>query len=78
MATGISLLALSLAGYAQKTKIVEGSLAPLKGQKSVNTQFTYNDMLIGGKSIPEREYLEKRKGELNEKEPGRGDKFVEA
>jgi hypothetical protein len=74
----VAMLALSLAGYAQKIKIVEGSLAPLKGQKSVNTQFTYNDMLIGGKSIPEKEYLEKRKGELNEKEPGRGDKFAEA
>ncbi|HEY9006256.1 hypothetical protein [Ohtaekwangia sp.] len=74
----ISLLALSLAGYAQKIKIVEGSLAPLKGQKSVNTQFTYDDMLIGGKGIPEKEYIEKRKKELDEKEAGRGSKFEQA
>ena len=74
----IALLILSLAGYAQKIKIVEGSLAPLKGQKSVFAKFTYNDMLIGAKGLSEKEYIEKRKGELNEKEPGRGDKFAEA
>jgi hypothetical protein len=50
----VMLLALSLTGYAQKIKIVEGSLAPLKGQKSVNTQFTYDNMLIGGKGLEER------------------------
>jgi len=74
----VAFLGLSLAGHAQKIKIVEGSLAPLKGQKSVFAQFTYNDMLIGAKGIPEKEYLEKRKSELNEKEPGRGDKFAES
>jgi hypothetical protein len=74
----IALLSLSLAGYAQKIKIVEGSLAPLKGQKSVFAQFTYNDMSIGAKGIPEKDYIAKRKGELNEKEAGRGDKFAES
>jgi len=74
----MAFLALSLAAYAQKIKIVEGSLAPLKGQKSVNTQFTYDDMVIGAKGIPEQEYIAKRKQELSEKEPGRGDKFEQA
>jgi hypothetical protein len=74
----VMLLALSLTGYAQKIKIVEGSLAPLKGQKSVNTQFTYDNMLIGGKGLEEKAYIEKRKKELDEKEAGRGDKFEQA
>ncbi|MBT1685714.1 hypothetical protein [Dawidia soli] len=69
------LLAVSVAGYAQKIKIVEGSLAPLKGQKSLNTEFTYDNMTIGKDGLPEQEYVSKRKGELNTKEAGRGDKF---
>lgn len=69
------LLAVSVAGYAQKIKIVEGSLAPLKGQKSLNTEFTYDNMTIGKDGLPEQDYVTKRKGELNTKEAGRGDKF---
>lgn len=72
------LVAVSLTSYAQKIKITEGSLKPLKGQKSVNTKFTYDNMLIGGKDLAEQAYIEKRKKELDEKEPGRGDKFEAA
>jgi hypothetical protein len=74
----IMLVAVSLTSYAQKIKITEGSLKPLKGQKSVNTQFTYENMLIGGKGLTEQDYIEKRKKELDEKEPGRGAKFETA
>lgn len=69
------LLAVSVAGYAQKIKIVEGSLAPLKGQKSLMTEFTYDNMTIGKDGLPEKDYVTKRKGELNQKEAGRGDNF---
>lgn len=74
----IVLVAVSLTSYAQKVKITEGSLKPLKGQKSVNTQFTYENMLIGGKGLTEQAYIEKRKKELDEKEAGRGEKFETA
>ncbi|MBT1711128.1 hypothetical protein KK062_22990 [Fulvivirgaceae bacterium PWU5] len=71
------LLAVSVTGYAQKIKVLEGSLAPLKGQKSIMTEFTYDNMTIGKDGLPEQEYLTKRKGELNEKEAGRGDTFTQ-
>lgn len=68
------LLAISLTGYAQKIKILEGNLKSLKGQKSFNTEFVYDNMIVG-KDLSEQDYLKKRKGELNEKEAGRGDSF---
>lgn len=70
------LLTLSVAVYAQKIKVVEGSLTPLKGQKALKTEFSYDDMTIGKDGLTEKAYLEKRRGELNEKEQGRGDKFA--
>jgi hypothetical protein len=72
----LMLLAASVAGYAQKIKIVEGSLAPLKGQKSIMTEFTYDNMTIGKDGLPESEYVAKRKKELNDKEAGKGDNFA--
>jgi hypothetical protein len=71
----VMLLALSVTSYAQKIKVVEGSLAPLKGQKAIKVEFTYDNMTIGKDGLTEQAYLTKRKGELNEKEAGRGDKF---
>jgi hypothetical protein len=70
------LVAASVAGYAQKIKVVEGSLAPLKGQKSIMTEFTYDNMTIGKDGLPEADYIAKRKKELNDKEAGKGDTFA--
>ncbi len=72
----LALISMSLAGYTQKIKVTEGSFAPLKGQKSIKTEFAYNDMTIGKDGLAESAYLEKRKGELNTKEAGRGDRFA--
>jgi hypothetical protein len=72
----LALISMSLAGYTQKIKVTEGSFAPLKGQKSIKTEFTYNDMTIGKDGLAESAYVEKRKGELNTKEAGRGDRFA--
>jgi hypothetical protein len=69
-----AFVTVSISGYAQKIKVLEGDLKALKGQKSINTEFTYTDMGVG-KDLTEEAYLKKRKGELNEKEAGRGDKF---
>lgn len=73
----LMLLGLSFTGYAQKIKLVSGSLAPLKGEKSLNTEFTYNDMKVG-KFDKEEDYVNKKKGEYNEKEAGKGDKWAQA
>jgi hypothetical protein len=70
------LLAATIAGHAQKIKVVEGSLAPLKGQKSIMTEFTYDNMTIGKDGLPEQDYVTKRKNEINAKEAGKGDIFA--
>ena len=72
----IALLSISLGGFAQKIKLVEGDLSPLKGQKSVNTEFVYDGMLVTTKNKPEAEYLAEKTAEYNKKEPGKGDKWA--
>lgn len=62
----------ALAGNAQKIKLLEGDLSPLKGQTEIKTEFTYDDMAVG-KFPKEADYIAKKKSELNEKESGRGD-----
>jgi hypothetical protein len=71
----IALLAISLGGYAQKIKLVEGDPKVLKGQTSVNTEFTYDNMSVG-KYSNEKDYLDEKKKAYNDKEPGKGDSWV--
>lgn len=73
----VMLLCLSLTGYAQKIKLVEGDVSVLKGQKAVATEFTYDNMSVG-KFPKEADYIAKKKSEYNEKEPGSGDKWETA
>lgn len=66
---------ISLSAYAQKIKVAEGSLKPLKNEKSINIEFKYDGMSVG-KFSKEEDYIEKRKSEMNSKEPGSGDKWA--
>jgi hypothetical protein len=61
--------------YAQKVKVVEGNLTPLKGEKEINVEFTYDHMTIGKDKQKEEDYLKRKKDDYDKKEPGRGDKF---
>jgi hypothetical protein len=61
--------------YAQRIKLASGSLNGLKAQKSYDVKFTYDSMIVG-ESMPEREYLQKKKKEWEQKEPGKGSAFV--
>lgn len=70
------LVCLGIATYAQKIKLLEGDLSPLKGQTSLKTEFEY-DMSVG-KFDKEEDYIAKKKNELNGKEPGRGDTWAES
>ena len=70
------MLSISLGGFAQKIKLIEGDLSPLKGQKSVNTEFVYDGMLVTTKNKPEAEYLAEKTAEYNKKEAGKGDKWA--
>jgi len=67
----IAFVSLCSSASAQKIKLAEGSLAPLKGQTSIKTEFKY-DMSVG-KFDTEDDYINQKKKELNKKEPGRGD-----
>jgi hypothetical protein len=72
----ILLVAITVSGYAQKLKLVEGDLAPLKGQTTIKIEFTYDGLVIGNKNKPEAEYVGKKKEEYNKKEAGKGDKWA--
>jgi hypothetical protein len=74
----LAMLSISLGVSAQKIKLIEGDLSPLKGQKSVNTEFVYDGMTVTTKNRPEDEYLAEKTAEYNKKEPGKGDKWAVA
>lgn len=67
-------LLMSFNTTAQKVSLVDGSVAPLKGEKKVNIQFVYDGMGVGS-FADEKDYVAKKKKEYNEKEPGRGDNW---
>lgn len=73
----ILLTGLCSAAFAQKIKLIEGDLKPLKGLAGIKTEFTYDNMIVG-KDLTEKDYIAEKKGKLDEKEPGRGEKWEKA
>lgn len=69
--TAAGLLAFSC--MAQKMKVEKGDLSILKGQKSVNVEFVYDNLKLFKENRSEAAYIEERKKELNEKGEGKGD-----
>ena len=76
-ATMTTMVFFVLTANAQKIKKTEGDLAVLKGETTINIEFTYNDMSVG-KFEHESEYIEKKKTEYNAKESGRGDSWAKS
>lgn len=64
-------LILTVALQAQSIVLVSGSLAPLKSERVIKFEFTYNEMFVG--KMTESEYIEKKVGDYNAKEAGKGD-----
>ena len=60
---------------AQKVKLVNGDLKPLKDVSSINVSFCYDGMAVG-KFENEADYVEKKREEYNAKEPGKGDSWA--
>ena len=60
--------------FAQKIKLVEGDLAALNGQNSIDIELTYDGVRVG-KFEHEKDYIEKKKADYNAKEPGKGDQW---
>jgi hypothetical protein len=65
----------SLTGSAQEVDLTKGDLSILKGETTINFEFTYEKMAVGDFS-KEADYIKKRTEELNAKEPGTGDKWA--
>jgi len=65
----------SIIGFAQEVDINKGDLSILKGETTINIEFTYEKMSVGDFS-KEADYIKKRIEELNAKEPGSGDKWA--
>ncbi|SFW50475.1 hypothetical protein SAMN05661012_02162 [Chitinophaga sancti] len=55
---------------AQRIKLVEGSVSPLKGITELNTEFTYDNVKVGEFSN-EDDYIHKKTEEYNKKEAGK-------
>jgi hypothetical protein len=73
----LALIAIVLPATAQRIKLTDGSLAALKGQTKLNTEFTYDNMKVG-KFDSEDEYIQKKTAEYNKKEAGTGDTWAKA
>lgn len=67
----------SVSASAQKIKLIEGDLAPLAGQTSINVKFIYDGMSVG-KFDKESDYVAKKVEDYNKKEPGRGDNWAKS
>jgi hypothetical protein len=73
------LICLPISSFAgKKAKVTEGSLTQLKGVKKMNIQFQYEGLTIGKAEIPNEEYVNNRKEELNKKESGKGTTWARA
>lgn len=70
------LCGLSVAAYSQSIVLLSGNVDFLKTEKTLQFDFTYNDMLVG--KMTEAAYVDKKVGEYNAKEPGRGDVWHQA
>jgi hypothetical protein len=66
----------TVTGFAQKIKLEEGNLDFLKNEKSLNAEFTYDNIKVGKENEPD--YIAKKKDEMNKKEAGTGDKWAKA
>lgn len=60
-----------LQSYAQNIILTSGSLTPLKSEQVLKFEFTYDEMLVG--KMTEAEYVDKKVGDYNSKEAGKGD-----
>ncbi|MFO8130488.1 MAG: hypothetical protein R6T99_11375 [Bacteroidales bacterium] len=75
----LSLTCLAIIIYgtstAQKIMSASGDASALKGQKNVNLEFTYEDVMVG--EMTEEAYIEKRMSEYREDSPGEAGKWLE-
>ncbi|HRP32753.1 MAG TPA: hypothetical protein PKV73_12720 [Agriterribacter sp.] len=71
--SAIALTSLQL--NAQRIRVTEGKVPDFSNEKSVNTEFTYENIGVG-KFDKEADYIKTKTDEYNAKEPGRGDAWA--
>ena len=64
-------------GCSSMVNLKSGSLSPLRQEKTVNVEYSYEGMRVG-KFINEQEYVDKKIADYNQKEPGRGERWRQA
>lgn len=67
----------TLTAFAQRIKVIEGKVPDFSSEKSVNTEFTYDNISVG-KYDKEEDYIKAKTEEYNKKEPGRGDNWAKS
>ena len=70
------MITMGLTSTAQKVVLESGDVTSLKGQKKLLLEYDFKSADMG-KEGSETDYLNKKKADLNTKEAGKGDKFVE-
>ncbi|MDH6313869.1 hypothetical protein M2137_002660 [Parabacteroides sp. PFB2-10] len=70
------LCCLSLSVFSQSITLSSGSLPPFQEERMVEFAYTYDNMSVG--KMTEADYIDKKVGDYNEKEAGRGDAWLEA
>ena len=70
----VPILLISIYGFSQKIRLVEGNSDVLKGQTAINFEFVYDGVKVG-KYATEQEYIDRKKADYNEKEKGKGDEW---
>ena len=74
---GTIAMLLTVGVNAQKVRRIDGSLEGLSGVRKMNIEFDYSHMGVG-KFDDEKDYIQKKKSELNAKESGRGTSWERA
>ncbi|PSL46764.1 hypothetical protein CLV51_103746 [Chitinophaga niastensis] len=76
VATTVLLAVMCIPALAQKIKLVDGDLSPIRDQKKINMEFTYDHLSVGKDN--ESDYVRKKTDEYNKKEAGKGDTWAKA
>lgn len=71
----VAVLLVPVALMAAKAKVVSGDLAILKGQTTIDVEFEYTGLTVGGKGTPEAQWLAEEVAKRNGKKAGSGDAF---
>ncbi|MBX2920985.1 MAG: hypothetical protein KF746_02245 [Chitinophagaceae bacterium] len=77
LAFTLFLAIMAFNGFAQRIKVIEGKLPDFGNEKTVNTEFTYDNIGVG-KYDKEEDYIKAKTEEYNKKEPGRGDNWAKS